>query len=158
MDLLEHQAKMRLFAAHRVPVPAGEVAATSTCGSEIAARLGGATVIKAQVKVGGRGKAGRGSGWRPHRLRRPLTPRRSSAWRSRVIGYARCWSPRRSDIVTEYYLAFLIDRSAREIIAMFSESGGMDIEQVPGALRDIIRIAIDPGGRSTCSMPSPPGS
>ncbi|MEV7630049.1 ADP-forming succinate--CoA ligase subunit beta [Actinoplanes sp. NPDC089786] len=141
MDLLEHQA-MRLFAAHQVPVPAGEVAASPSAAGAIAARLGGATVIKAQVKVGGRGKAGG--------VRLAATPSAAVACAAEILGMEikghrvrEVLVASASDIVTEYYLAFLIDRSAREIIAMFSESGGMDIEQVPAS--SIVRTPIDPG-------------
>ncbi|MFG1608936.1 ATP-grasp domain-containing protein [Actinoplanes sp. NPDC049265] len=140
MDLLEHQA-MRLFAAHQVPVPAGEVADTPARAGAIAARLGGATVVKAQVKVGGRGKAGG--------VRVAATPAEASARAGEIIGMEikghrvrEVLVAEASNIATEYYLAFLVDRSAREITGMFSSSGGMDIEQAPAS--SIVRIPVDP--------------
>jgi succinyl-CoA synthetase beta subunit len=142
MDLYEHQA-MRLFAAHEVPVPAGEVADTPAQAGAIAARLGGATVVKAQVKVGGRGKAGG--------VRVAATPALAQRHAEEILGLEikghrvrRVLVAEASDIVAEYYLAFLVDRSSRSIISMFSESGGMDIEQVPPDA--IERTPIDPAG------------
>ncbi|GLY96672.1 ADP-forming succinate--CoA ligase subunit beta [Actinoplanes sp. NBRC 103695] len=140
MDLYEHQA-MRLFAAHQVPVPAGDVAASPSAAAAIAARIGRPTVIKAQVKAGGRGKAGG--------VRLAPSPEAASALAGEILGMEikghrvrQVLVAEASDIVEEYYLAFLIDRADRGILAMFSASGGMDIEQVPASA--IVRTPIDP--------------
>jgi succinyl-CoA synthetase beta subunit len=140
MDLMEHQA-MRLFAAHQVPVPPGDVASTAASVHEIAARLGRPVVVKAQVKVGGRGKAGG--------VRVAATPAAATAHAEEILGMEikghrvrQVLVAEASEIAAEHYLAFLIDRADRCVLAMYSASGGMDIEQVPAS--DILRVPIDP--------------
>ncbi|MFJ4100388.1 ADP-forming succinate--CoA ligase subunit beta [Amycolatopsis japonica] len=143
MDLFEHEAR-DLFERHGVPIPRGKVATTPESARAIAVELGGSVVVKAQVKTGGRGKAGGvkvvhspddaeqaaedilGMDIKGHRVQKVLVTEASA-------------------IAEEYYLSFLLDRAARTFLAMASTEGGMDIETVaatkPGALA---RVPVDP--------------
>ncbi|WP_061291318.1 ADP-forming succinate--CoA ligase subunit beta [Herbidospora cretacea] len=143
MDLFEHQAK-ELFARYGVPVPEGAVAATPEEARAIAAELAGPVVVKAQVKTGGRGKAG---GIKPA----PGPAAAEDAARA-ILGMDIKGHLTRSVLVEvadvpaeEYYAAFLVDRAAGTFLAMCSASGGMEIEELaatdPGAL---VRVPIDP--------------
>ena len=131
MDLFEYQAK-ELFAKHGVPVTPGAVATSPDEVRAAAEAFGGTVVVKAQVKTGGRGKAGGvklGTG--PGRgARRTGEP--SSAWTSRATPSTGCWSTPAADIAEEYYVSFLLDRANRTYLAMASVEGGMDIEEVAG--------------------------
>ncbi|GAB1824603.1 ADP-forming succinate--CoA ligase subunit beta [Herbidospora sp. RD11066] len=143
MDLFEHQAK-ELFARYGVPVPEGAVAATPEEARAIAAELAGPVVVKAQVKTGGRGKAG---GIKPA----PGPAAAEDAARA-ILGMDIKGHLTRSVLVEvanvpaeEYYAAFLVDRAAGNFLAMCSASGGMEIEELavtdPGAL---VKVPIDP--------------
>ncbi|UVS82061.1 ADP-forming succinate--CoA ligase subunit beta [Actinokineospora sp. UTMC 2448] len=128
MDLYEYQAK-DLFAAHDVPVLPGDVADTPEKAREIAARLGQTVVIKAQVKTGGRGKAGG--------VKLADTPDDAQAKAENILGLdikghitRRVLVTPASDIAEEYYFSFLLDRANRTFLAMASAEGGMDIEQL----------------------------
>ena len=128
MDLFEYQAK-DLFAAHGVPTLPGEVATTPEAARDIAERLGGAVVVKAQVKTGGRGKAGG--------VKLASTPAEAQARAEDILGMDikghqvhRVLVAAASDIATEYYVSFLLDRSNRTYLAMASVEGGMEIEQL----------------------------
>ena len=128
MDLFEYQAK-DLFAAHGVPTLPGEVATTPEAARDIAERLGGAVVVKAQVKTGGRGKAGG--------VKLASTPAEAQARAEDILGMDikghqvhRVLVAAASDIETEYYVSFLLDRSNRTYLAMASVEGGMEIEQL----------------------------
>ncbi|MBP2476265.1 succinyl-CoA synthetase beta subunit [Crossiella equi] len=143
MDLYEYQAK-DLFAAHGVPVLPGDVASTSEEASAIAAKLGQTVVVKAQVKTGGRGKAGG--------VKLAETPEDTKAKAEAILGLDikghivhRVLVTPASDIAEEYYFSFLLDRANRTFLAMASVEGGMDIEQVavekPEALA---KLLIDP--------------
>ncbi|HZS21852.1 MAG TPA: ADP-forming succinate--CoA ligase subunit beta [Pseudonocardiaceae bacterium] len=143
MDLYEYQAK-DLFGAHGIPVLPGHVVTTSAQAREVAAELGGAVVVKAQVKTGGRGKAGG-----VQLARDPDEAQRKAAailgmdikghTVHRVLVTPAC------DIVEEYYLSFVLDRTQRTFLAMASVQGGMEIEEVaataPGALA---KVPVDP--------------
>jgi succinyl-CoA synthetase beta subunit len=142
VDLFEYQAK-DLFAAHGVPVTPGDVATTPEQAREIAERLGGQVVVKAQVKTGGRGKAG------GVKLADDATDAEAKA--TAILGMDikghtvhRVLITEASDIAEEYYFSFLLDRSNRTFLAMASREGGMEIEQIavekPEALA---RIPID---------------
>ncbi|GAB2911479.1 ADP-forming succinate--CoA ligase subunit beta [Nonomuraea fastidiosa] len=143
MDLYEYQAK-ELFGRHGIPVPAGRVAATPEQARAIAAELGTPVVIKAQVKTGGRGKAG---GIRP-----AAGPAAAQAEAERVIGMDIKGHTARRVLVEaatvpfeEYYAAFLVDRAEGAFLAMVSAQGGMEIEEL--AARDpdaIVKLPIDP--------------
>nr|WP_062337040.1 ADP-forming succinate--CoA ligase subunit beta [Herbidospora sakaeratensis] len=143
MDLFEHQAK-ELFARYGVPVPEGAVAATPEEARAIAAELAGPVVVKAQVKTGGRGKAG---GIKPA----PGPAAAEDAART-ILGMDIKGHLTRRVLVEvanvpaeEYYAAFLVDRAAGSFLAMCSASGGMEIEELaatdPGAL---VKVPIDP--------------
>ncbi len=143
MDLYEYQAK-DLFAAHGVPVLPGLVATTADEVAEVAAELGGTVVVKAQVKTGGRGKAGG--------VRLAEGPDAARRCGQAILGMdikghtvRRVLVTPASEIAEEYYVAFLLDRANRTFLAMASVEGGMDIEQVaarkPGALAT---VPIDP--------------
>jgi succinyl-CoA synthetase beta subunit len=128
VDLFEYQAK-QLFAAHGVPVSLGEVADTPEQARAIAERIGGVVVVKAQVKVGGRGKAGG--------VKVARTPEDAAEAARAILGMDikghtvhRVLVDPGADIRAEYYFSFLLDRSNRTFLAMASAEGGMEIEQL----------------------------
>ncbi|MCP3798784.1 ADP-forming succinate--CoA ligase subunit beta [Allokutzneria sp. A3M-2-11 16] len=143
MDLYEYQAK-DLFAAHGVPVLPGAVATTPDEAEAIAAEYGVAVVVKAQVKTGGRGKAG------GVKLAKDSAETKSKA--EDILGLDikghivhRVLVTPASDIAEEYYFSFLLDRSNRTFLAMASVEGGMDIEEVAVSKPEALaKIAIDP--------------
>ncbi|AIG76253.1 Succinyl-CoA ligase [ADP-forming] subunit beta [Amycolatopsis japonica] len=143
MDLFEHEAR-DLFERHGVPVPRGKVATTPESARAVAAELGGSVVVKAQVKTGGRGKAGG--------VKVVHSPDDAEQAAEDILGMDitghlvhQVLVTEASAIAEEYYLSFLLDRAARTFLAMASAEGGMDIETVaatkPGALA---RIPVDP--------------
>ena len=128
MDLFEYQAR-DIFAAHGVPVLAGEVAETPPAARSIAERIGGPVVVKAQVKTGGRGKAGG--------VKLASTPDEAAEHATAILGMDikghtvhRVLISAASDIAEEYYFSFLLDRGNRTFLAMASREGGVEIEQV----------------------------
>jgi succinyl-CoA synthetase beta subunit len=142
VDLFEYQAK-QLFAAHGVPVGLGEVVDTPAEAEAAATRIGGAVVVKAQVKVGGRGKAGG--------VKLAKTPAEAATAAEAILGMDikghtvhRVLVDPASSITEEYYFSFLLDRSNRTFLAMASAEGGMEIEELaverPEALA---RVPID---------------
>ncbi len=142
MDLFEYQAK-QLFAAHDVPVGLGEVASTADEAQAIAERIGGVVVVKAQVKAGGRGKAGG--------VKVAKTPEEARAAAEAILGMDikghtvhKVLVDPGAQIEEEYYFSFLLDRSNRTFLAMASAEGGMEIEQLaverPEALA---KVAVD---------------
>jgi succinyl-CoA synthetase beta subunit len=145
VDLYEYQAK-HLFDSHGVPVTAGEVCATPDAAHEAARKIGSAVVVKAQVKTGGRGKAGG--------VKLAATPDEAQARAQDILGLdikghvvRRVLVTEATDIAEEYYVSFLLDRANRAFLAMASVEGGVDIEEVaatrPEALA-LVRIdAID---------------
>ncbi|MDJ1370001.1 ADP-forming succinate--CoA ligase subunit beta [Gulosibacter molinativorax] len=143
MDLFEYQAR-DLFEAHGVPVLAGIVADTPEDVRAAAEKLGGVTVVKAQVKVGGRGKAGG--------VKVAKNPDEAFAAAQSILGLdikghvvERVMVAAGANIDEEYYFSVLLDRANRNYLAMCSKEGGMEIEQLaeerPEALA---RIAVDP--------------
>ena len=128
MDLYEYQAK-DLFQAHGVPVLPGRVATTSAQARAAAAELGGTVVVKAQVKTGGRGKAG---GVQLARTPDEAQQHAAAILNMDIKGHTvhRVLVTPASDIVEEYYFSFLLDRANRTFLAMASVEGGMDIEEV----------------------------
>jgi succinyl-CoA synthetase beta subunit len=143
VDLYEYQAK-QLFAAHGVPIMPGEVADTPEEAKAIAARFGTAVVVKAQVKTGGRGKAGG--------VKFATDPDAAAEKAAAILGLDikghvvhRVLVTEGADIDKEYYVSFLLDRSNRTYLAMASVEGGMEIEDLaverPEALA---RIPVDP--------------
>ncbi len=143
MDLYEYQAK-ELFAAHGVPVLPGEVADTAAEARAAAARIGTAVVVKAQVKTGGRGKAG---GVKLANDADEAAEKATGILGLDIKGHLvrRVLVTEASDIDTEYYVSYLLDRANRTYLAMASVEGGMEIEQLaverPEALA---RVAVDP--------------
>ncbi|RRJ87547.1 ADP-forming succinate--CoA ligase subunit beta [Gulosibacter macacae] len=143
MDLFEYQAR-DLFEAHGVPVLAGIVAETPEEVKAAAEKLGGVTVVKAQVKVGGRGKAGG--------VKVAKNPDEAYEAAQKILGLdikghivERVMVAAGADIAEEYYFSVLLDRANRNYLAMCSVEGGMEIEQLaeerPEALA---KVAIDP--------------
>src|SRR4051812_5325513 len=145
VDLFEFQAK-QLFQKHGVPVSLGEVATTPEEAQAIAAKIGGVTVVKAQVKIGGRGKAGG--------VKVARTPDDAKAHAEQILGMDikghtvhRVLVDPGADIKEEYYVSFLLDRANRTFLAMASYEGGMEIEQLaaerPDALAKVPVSAIE---------------
>ncbi|GLY52341.1 ADP-forming succinate--CoA ligase subunit beta [Lentzea sp. NBRC 102530] len=142
MDLYEYQAK-DLFAAHGVPVLPGDVATNPADAKAIAAKFGQAVVVKAQVKTGGRGKAGG--------VKLASTPEETEEKATAILGLDikghivhRVLVTPASDIAEEYYFSFLLDRANRTFLAMASVEGGMDIEEVAATKPEALaKIAID---------------
>ncbi|MEA3340513.1 MAG: ADP-forming succinate--CoA ligase subunit beta [Chloroflexota bacterium] len=143
MKLHEYQSK-RLFAAHGVPIPDGDVAATPDEARRIAEKLGGRVVVKSQVLVGGRGKAGG--------IKLAQTPAEAQELAGEILGMEIKGLPVRqvlldeaADIQQEIYLGIVIDRAARRPVMMASSEGGVEIEEVartnPGAIK---KVVIDP--------------
>ncbi len=137
MKLHEYQAR-DLLGAYGIPVPAGRVAGTAEEAERIAAELGGRVVVKAQVLVGGRGKAG---GIQP--AGGPQEAREAAArilsMTIKEIPVRKVLVSRAVDIREEYYLAVTVNRAAKRIECIASASGGVDIEEV--AAREPQRIA-----------------
>ncbi|MFF6984968.1 ADP-forming succinate--CoA ligase subunit beta [Streptomyces sp. NPDC010273] len=129
MDLFEYQAR-DLFAKHDVPVLAGEVIDTPEAARAATERLGGKSVVKAQVKVGGRGKAGG--------VKLAATPDEAVARATDILGmdikghtvHKVMIAETAPEIVEEYYVSFLLDRTNRTFLAMASVQGGVEIEVV----------------------------
>ncbi|WP_433789045.1 ADP-forming succinate--CoA ligase subunit beta [Actinoplanes sp. CA-252034] len=144
MDLLEHQAQ-ELFAKHGVPVSRSRVAETPDEAYAAAAEIGGRVVVKAQVKTGGRGKAGG--------VRLADGPDEAREVAAAILGMdikghevRRVLVTEAGDIVEEYYVSLLLDRSHRSFLAMASRQGGVDIEQVAAENPDALaRLRVDPG-------------
>ncbi|MGI8749201.1 MAG: ADP-forming succinate--CoA ligase subunit beta [Thermoleophilaceae bacterium] len=143
MDLLEYQGK-QLFAKHGVPVPEGRPARTVEEAVGAADEVGYPCVIKAQVLVGGRGKAGG---------IKVATDRQEAEEHARAIigmdikGFTvhELYVEQASDIDEEYYAAFVFDRSAKKPVAMLSKMGGMDVEEIVEEDPDaMVRVHIDP--------------
>ncbi|SHL40125.1 succinyl-CoA synthetase beta subunit [Pseudonocardia thermophila] len=142
MDLYEYQAK-ELFAAHGVPVLPGKTVDNADAAAEAAAEIGKAVVVKAQVKTGGRGKAG---GVKLAETAEEAKEKAAAILGMDIKGHTvhRVLVTEASDIAEEYYFSFLLDRANRSFLAMCSAEGGMEIEQLaverPEALA---RIPID---------------
>ena len=143
MKLHEYQSK-RLFAEHGVPIPDGEVATTPEEAKAIAEKLGGAVVVKSQVLVGGRGKAGG--------IKLAKDPDEAQELAEKILSLEIKGLPVRkvlideaADIQTEIYLGITNDRAAKKPVFMASAAGGVDIEEVAATTPEkIIKIHIDP--------------
>jgi succinyl-CoA synthetase beta subunit len=143
MDLLEYQGK-QLFARHGVPVPAGRPATSVDEAVAAAQEIGYPCVIKAQVQIGGRGKAG---GIKVANDREEAQLHATNIIGMDIRGFTvhEVWVEAASDIASEYYASVIFDRSAKKPLVMLSTQGGMDIEEV--AERDpdaIARLHVDP--------------
>ena len=128
MDLMEYQAK-ELFTAHGVPGLPGVTADTAEEAEAAAAQLGTTVVVKAQVKTGGRGKAGGVKlAESPAEARDKAEAIRGLDIKGHVV--KRVLVTEATDIAQEYYVSFLLDRANRTFLAMASAEGGMEIEQL----------------------------
>jgi len=143
VDLYEYQAR-DLFEAHGVPVLAGIVAYTPEEAKAAAEKIGGVVVVKAQVKVGGRGKAG---GVKVAKTADEAFEHASNILGMDIKGHTvnKVMIAQGADIAEEFYFSVLLDRANRNYLAMCSVEGGMEIEQLaeerPEALA---RVAVDP--------------
>jgi succinyl-CoA synthetase beta subunit len=143
MDLLEYQGK-QLFAKHGVPVPDGRPATTVPEAVEAAEELGYPVVIKAQVQIGGRGKAG---GIQLAKDRAEAEQHATAILGMDVRGFTvhELYVERASEIDEEYYAAIVFDRSAKKPMAMLSRMGGMDVEEVAETDPEAMRMLhVDP--------------
>jgi succinyl-CoA synthetase beta subunit len=150
VDLLEFQGK-QLFARHAVPVPEGEVANTVEAAVEAAERIGYPCVIKAQVQIGGRGKAG---GIKVAQSRDEAERHADAILGMDIRGprgegpfkVHQVWVERASEIEAEYYASIILDRSAKKLLAMLSTMGGMNVEEIAEKDPDaLVRRHIEPG-------------
>ena len=142
MDLFEYQAR-DLFAKHGVPVLAGEVIDTPEAARQVTAELGGRAVVKAQVKTGGRGKAGG--------VKLASDPDDAVEKAGQILGMDikghtvhKVMLAQTADIADEYYVSYLLDRANRTFLAMASVEGGMDIEEVAATKPEALaKIPVD---------------
>ena len=149
MDLLEYQGK-QLFAKHGVAVPSGEVASTVEEAVAAAERVGYPCAIKAQVLIGGRGKAGG--------IKIAADAGEARRYADAILGMdivgphgegpfrvEQVWIEGGSDIASEYYASVILDRGEKKLLAMVSSQGGMDIEAVAAESPEaLIKRHIDP--------------
>ncbi|MFD3617829.1 ADP-forming succinate--CoA ligase subunit beta [Streptomyces sp. NPDC058676] len=143
MDLYEHQAR-ELFEEHGILVPRAEVTDSPKEAREIARRLGGRVVVKAQVKTGGRGKAG-GVGIAADPAAAEMTVRQILGMdiKGHTVGKVMLAQP--VDIETEFYVSYVLDRAAGRFLAIASAEGGMEIEEIAASRPEAVaRIHIDP--------------
>ncbi len=142
MDLYEYQAK-ELFIRHGVPTTEGDVCTTPAEADAVAARVGGPVVVKAQVKTGGRGKAG---GVKLAESRQDAREKADAILGMDIKGHTvhRVLVAEASDIDEEYYVSFLLDRTNRSFLAMASIEGGVDIEEVAATKPEALaKIRVD---------------
>jgi succinyl-CoA synthetase beta subunit len=143
MDLLEYQGK-QLFARHGIPVPSGKPATTVDEAVAAADEIGYPCVIKAQVQIGGRGKAG-GIKLANNRDEAAEHAHAILGMNIRGLTVYELWVERASQIASEYYASVIFDRSAKAPLVMLSTKGGMDIEAVAKEDPDAIaRLHVDP--------------
>ena len=143
MNLHEYQSK-RIFAKYGIPIPRGEVATTPAEARDIAVRLGGPVVIKSQVLVGGRGKAGG--------IKLAKTPNEAEEWATSILGMnikgltvRKVLVDEAADIKTEIYLGAVLDRARSRVVLMASSEGGVEIEQVAATTPEkIVTVAVHP--------------
>ncbi|MFD6311980.1 ADP-forming succinate--CoA ligase subunit beta [Streptomyces nigra] len=143
MDLYEHQAR-ELFAEHGILVPRAEVTDSPKEARDIARRLGGRVVVKAQVKTGGRGKAG-GVKLAADPAAAELTARQILGMdiKGHTVGTIMLAQP--VDIEDEFYVSYVLDRAAGRFLAIASAEGGMEIEEVAATRPEAVaRIPVDP--------------
>ena len=143
MNLHEYQV-LELFKAAGIPLSDGDVAVTPTEAEAIARRIGGTVVVKAQVHVGGRGKAGG--------VKLARNPGEAAEYASKILGMTikglvvnKVLVVPAADIATESYVGLILDRATQKPVFMVSPAGGIDIEEVAAKTPDkITRLAIDP--------------
>jgi succinyl-CoA synthetase beta subunit len=143
MDLLEYQGK-QLFARHGIPVPSGKPATTVEEAVAAAEEIGYPCVVKAQVQIGGRGKAG-GIKVANDRAEAEEHAKAILGMDIRGLTVHEVWIEAASQIAEEYYASIVFDRSAKAPLVMLSTKGGMDIEAVADEDPDAIaRLHVDP--------------
>ncbi len=143
MKIHEYQAK-EILRGYDIPVQKGEVATTPAQAKELASRIGGMTVVKAQVHAGGRGKAGG--------VKLAKTPEEAEQRATAILGMdikgskvKKVLITQAADIAKEYYLGVTLDRAAKKITVMGSSEGGVEIEEVAKTSPEkIIRVLADP--------------
>ena len=143
MDLFEYQAR-DLFEAHQIPVLAGAVATTPDQAQAAAAKIGGKVVVKAQVKVGGRGKAG---GVKLAENADDAKEKAAAILGMDIKGHTvhKVMIAQAAPIDSEYYLAILLDRANRNFLVMASVAGGMEIEEVAHKTPEkLAKVGINP--------------
>ena len=143
MDLLEYQGK-QLFARHGVPVSPGAPATTPDEAAAAADSIGYPVVVKAQVLIGGRGKAG---GIKLAGSREEVLEHATNILGMDIRGHTvhEVWIEKASDIASEYYASFVFDRSKKATLVMLSTQGGVDIEEVAESDPDAIaKVHVDP--------------
>ena len=143
MDLFEYQAR-DLFEAHQIPVLAGAVAATPEAAEAAAAKMGGKVVVKAQVKIGGRGKAG---GVKLAENAADAKEKAKAILGMEIKGHTvhQVMIAQAAPIAAEYYMAILLDRANRNFLVMASVAGGMEIEEVAHKTPEkLAKVGIDP--------------
>ena len=143
MDLFEYQAR-DLFESHQIPVLAGAVATTADQAYLAAEKIGGKVVVKAQVKVGGRGKAG---GVKVAENAADAKEKAGAILGMDIKGHIvkKVMIAQAAPIESEYYLAILLDRANRNFLVMASVAGGMEIEEVAHKTPEkLARVGIDP--------------
>jgi succinyl-CoA synthetase beta subunit len=143
LDLHEYQGK-ELFRRYGIPVSDGRLATSPGEARAAAQELGAPVVVKAQVLIGGRGKAGG--------IKLASSPDEAEARAREILGMdirghtvAKLWIERASDIAREYYLSLTFDRSAKKPLFMFTTQGGVDIEEVAATSPDsLVKLHVDP--------------
>lgn len=143
MDLYEYQAK-ELFKSNQVPTQEGAVVTTAEEAKLAAESFNKATVVKAQVKTGGRGKAGG--------VKLAKTPEEAFSHAQNILGLdikghivKKVLVTPAEDIASEFYVSFLVDRSNRSFLCMASVAGGIDIEEVAATTPEkLAKVQIDP--------------
>ena len=143
MDLFEYQAR-DLFESHQIPVLAGAVATTADQAFSAAEKIGGKVVVKAQVKVGGRGKAG---GVKVAENAADAKDKAGAILGMDIKGHIvkKVMIAQAAPIESEYYLAILLDRANRNFLVIASVAGGMEIEEVAHKTPEkLARVGIDP--------------
>jgi succinyl-CoA synthetase beta subunit len=143
VDLYEYQGK-QLFARYGIPVSEGVIAATAAEARAAAEQLGGPVVVKAQVLVGGRGKAGG--------IQLAANPAEAEKHAEAILGMDikghtvhRVWIERSSDIAREYYFSITFDRGAKRPLLMLTTAGGIEIEEVAATTPErLARLHLDP--------------
>ena len=143
MNIHEYQAK-EIFAKYGLPIPMGEVATTPDKAYAAARRIGGPVVVKAQVLVGGRGKAGG--------VKLAKTPEEAREKANAILGMTikgitvkKVLVAPAADIAREIYLGMVIDRAKKAVVMMASAAGGVDIEEVARETPEkIVRTTVDP--------------
>ncbi|MFE0202485.1 ADP-forming succinate--CoA ligase subunit beta [Streptomyces sp. NPDC058985] len=148
MDLYEHQAR-ELFAAHGIVVPRAEVTDSPARAREIARALGGRAVVKAQVKTGGRGKAG---GVRlaadPAAAEQAARDVLGMDIKGHTVGTVMLAEP--VEIEKEFYVSYVLDRAAGRFLAIASADGGTEIEEIAAERPEAVaRVPVDPAAGVT---------